>query len=95
MLELTFTAPVWLHDGGSWHFVTLPADSYDVLRADGPGVGFGSVRVEATIGKTTWKTSVFPDSKLRSFVLPVKAAVRATEEIEDGTSVEIRLRVLD
>jgi hypothetical protein len=34
---------------------------------------------------------VFPDSETGSFVLPVKAPVRRTQDIEDGDQVEVTL----
>ncbi|WP_323793029.1 DUF1905 domain-containing protein [Nocardioides sp.] len=91
--ELTFTAPLWLHDGGVWLLVTVPEDvSADVRLFGGPPRGFGSVRVEVTVGRTTWRTSVFPDGP--RFVLPVKKAVRTAEHIDVGDPLAIVLRVL-
>ena len=54
---------------------------------------FGSVRVEASVGATTWRTSVFPD-KVRGYVLPVKAAVRRAEGLDVGDDVTVSLVVL-
>ncbi len=49
---------------GAWVFLTVPGDVSDDIRIEsGPPAGFGSVRVEVTIGSTTWRTSVFPDAK--------------------------------
>lgn len=77
-----------------WVFVTLPPDVGDELRdLAGPPRGFGSVRVEVTVGSTTWRTSVFPD-KARGYVLPVKKAVRRAESLEVGDSTRLRLVVL-
>jgi hypothetical protein len=46
-----------------------------------------------TVGTTTWRTSVFPDSRRKTFVLPVKKAVRATEKLEDGEVAAYTLTV--
>ena len=80
---------------GSWHFVTLPFDLSDEIDDHAPDakVGFGSVRVTATIGATTWATSVFPDRTARSFILPLKAAVRRAEHIAAGQRISVVLRV--
>ena len=94
----SFLAEVWAHgdEPGSWHFVTLPADVADDLReASGPPVGFGSVRVVATIGATTWETSVFPEAAGGSMVLPVKKAVRRAEGLESGTVCEVAVDLPD
>ena len=91
--DLTFTAPLWLHEGGSWVFVTVPEEIAEEIRMmAGPPRGFGSVRVEVTLGATTWRTSVFPDK--RCYVLPMKKAVRSAEEVDVDDPVEISLVVL-
>ena len=94
---IRFDAALWRWKGdGAWHFVTLPLDLSEEIRATSPpGRGFGSVRVEATVGATTWRTSVFPDSKSGAYVLPMKRAVRVAEEIEVGDPVGVQLTMLD
>ena len=89
-------AELWLHDGAAgWHFVTLPAEVAERVREEaGEPRGFGSVRVEVTVGRTTWRTSVFPDARSGSFVLPVKAEVRRREDLLVGDVVRIRLVVV-
>jgi Domain of unknown function (DUF1905) len=93
-----FRAEVWEHspeDPGSWHFVTVPAElGEDIVMEAGPRRGFGSVRVEARTGSTTWRTSLFPDSASGGFVLPVKKAVRNAEGLAAGTVCEVTIRVL-
>ncbi|MFA6299263.1 MAG: DUF1905 domain-containing protein, partial [Nocardioides sp.] len=88
-------AELWVAESmDPWVFVTLPADIGDEVRElAGPPRGFGSVRVEVTVGSTTWRTSVFPD-KARRYVLPVKKAVRRAESLEVGDSTRLRLVVL-
>lgn len=95
---LRFTAELWRYPGdAAWHFVTLPMLVADEVRSQSDGLrrGFGSVRVAVRIGASTWKTSVFPDSKSGSYVLPVKKPVRINEEIEDGDSLDIELTVIE
>jgi len=93
--DLRFAAPLWADDGeGGWHFVTLPAEAADELRNLVPprGPGFGSIRVTVTVGDSTWDTSVFPDKATDSFVLPVKKAVRQSNRLEPGDTVQVQLR---
>jgi hypothetical protein len=93
----TFRAKLWEYDGpASWHFVTLPRKDSGKIR----GIfhiakrGFGALPVRVTIGKTTWKTSIFPESKSGSYVLPVKADVRKQEGLRDGSTVRVSIEVL-
>ena len=81
---------------GSWYFVTVPEDVSETVRFEGGEPrGFGSVRVEVTVGGSVWRTSVFPSSDHPGcYVLPVKKAVRTAEDLEEGDLVEASLRVL-
>jgi hypothetical protein len=91
-----FDAEVWLADGGSWHFVSVPEDVADDIEAryGHRAAGFGSLRVDVTVGSSSWKTSVFPDSKRATYVLPVKKAVRTAERLDAGSRARVRLTVI-
>ena len=96
-MRFRFTAPLWQWSGdGAWFFVTLPEEAADDIR-EVPRMprGFGSVRVRVTVGGSTWSTSVFPDTKRGSYLLPVKKAVRTAEGVGDGDDVDVSLEVLD
>ncbi|MEZ5251296.1 MAG: DUF1905 domain-containing protein [Ilumatobacteraceae bacterium] len=48
-----------------------------------------------TIGSSTWNTSLFPDSKSASYVLPVKKPVRTAEQIRAGDQVDVSIELVD
>lgn len=92
--NIVFAAPVWVYQGkGAWFFVTLPKEESDRIKffTSHHRRGWGSVRVEATIGKTMWQTSIFPDSKAGTYILPLKADIRKKEGIEEGDNVDVML----
>lgn len=95
----TIDAEVWLYaaETGSWHFLSTPEDVTKHLQERFAGIarGWGSLKVTATIGGTSWETSIFPDKKRGSFLLPIKAAVRKAEHIEAGNTVHCTLAVHD
>ena len=93
METYAFAAEIWESAStGAWAFVTVPSEaSEDIRLLTGPPVAFGSVRVEVTLGRSTWRTSVFPDSSLGCYVLPVKKAIRRAEELEIGDVAEVSL----
>lgn len=95
----TFEAELWRWQGdAAWHFVSLPEDVADTIEfaaeADGLTRGFGSVRVEVTVGATTWRTSLFPDAERGTYILPVKRAVRDAEGLVEGGPVPVSLTPL-
>lgn len=92
--QFSFTAEVWDYQGGgSWHFVTLPADVADDIRSRTVGRtrGFGSVPVAVSIGTSDWETSVFPEKQSGSYLLPLKKAVRDAEGLAPGDRVDVEV----
>ena len=94
-----FSAKVWIYPGmkGAWHFVSIPKkESAGIKKIFGAlAGGWGSLPVNVTIGKTSWKTSIFPDKKSASYILPLKSNVRKKEKIYEGdvTRCVIAIRV--
>ncbi len=92
-----FSSKVWLYPGqnAAWHFVRVPKKlSREIqTRYEGMTRGWGSFPVDATVGKTTWKTSIFPDKKSGTFLLPLKASVREKEGIRVNITIQISLTV--
>ena len=95
---ITVTSPLWVWKGeaaGSWHFLTIPEEQAAEFRAEAFGNrrGFGSVRVEATVGDVRWRTSVFPASS-GGYLLPVKAEVRRRAGIGAGDNVTVSVEMV-
>lgn len=91
-------AKLWRWKGGksSWYFLTLPVRLAEEIRLVDAGprrTGFGSLRVTASIGGSTWSTSIFPSARHASYLLPVKAAVRKAEGLVEGRSVRVQVAV--
>jgi hypothetical protein len=91
----TCRVKLWLYHGpGGWYFVTLPKRlaakiKFAVERKN----AWGSIRVKAQIGRTRWATSLFPDSKAGSYLLPVKADVRRKEKLAAGDTVALAFEI--
>jgi hypothetical protein len=98
--DFTVTTLLWRWQSAAapaaWFFVTIAGEAADGIRLaaisgqwlDGRK-GFGSARVEARIGDTSWKTSVFPHKESGGWLLPVKAAVRKAEGLAEGDEVTV------
>jgi len=98
MKSYSFTSKLWFYPGAqaAWHFITVPKkESVDIKTHYGKNArGWGSLPVSVTIGKTTWKTSIFPDRKSGTYVLPVKTEVRRKETLFDEDRVEVSCTLL-
>ncbi len=86
----------WAARVDSWVFVNLPHDVADEIEdaAPEPRRGFGAVKVEVTVGDTTWRTSVFPSNEAQTLVLPVKRAVLRAEGLAAGDTAEFVLQTV-
>ena len=92
--RFVFTGMLWLYpaEKATWHFVTLPrgiAVKIKSLRRKTPG--FGMVKVAVKTGETEWTTSLFPDKRSKSYLLPVKASVRKREGLIAGDFVQVEI----
>lgn len=99
-MDVEFGAELWIwaaRRGESWTFVSLPVDASEEIRhlTAGERRGFGSVRVRATIGTSTWQTSIFPDGTRNAYVLPIKKAVRKAQQLDAGDAATVRVELID
>lgn len=99
-LSFNFQGECWLWAGekAAWHFIRLPQEKSAEIKFFNENLhekkrGWGAVRVEVTIGKTTWQTSIFPDAKSGSYLLPTKSSVRKAEGFAAGDLVEVQLHI--
>jgi hypothetical protein len=93
-MELEFSGQIWYWKGPApWYFVTVPAEECRELAEMSAAVsyGWGMIPVSARIGKTGWKTSLWP--KDGGYIVPVKASVRTAERLAEGDLVTVRLTV--
>ena len=93
-MKYVIKANVRLYPGmAGWHFVSVDKKVSEKIRKSRVGTkrnGWGSVPVTATMRKTRWKTSIFPD-KGGTYLLPLKADIRKREDVGEGDLVRITL----
>jgi hypothetical protein len=96
--SFTFSATPWEYPGkAAWTFLSTPPDVTAAISDLASGTlrrGFGSVKVRVSIGMTTWTTSIFPDTKIGTYLLPIKREVRIREGITPTTNCEVYLECL-
>jgi hypothetical protein len=95
-VDCTFDGRVWSWRGPApYHFVTLPPEHADAVHAVASAVtyGWGMVPVRVRIGRTTWRTSLFP--KDGGYVLPLRDSVRRKETVDIDDVVRVDLTVIE
>jgi hypothetical protein len=101
----TVTTPLWIWTSdkapASWHFLTIDGEVGEAIHAlalmrrleTGRRRGWGAMKVLATIGETSWQTSMFPANDVKGWLLPVKVAVRKAEGIIAGDEVRVTVTI--
>jgi len=93
-MDFEFNDKIWEWRGPApWYFITVPASQSRDIKAVSEFVtyGWGVIPVQVQIGKTGWKTSLFPKDNL--YLVPIKASVRKAENLKEGDAVTVRLEV--
>ena len=93
-MQLEFEGEIWFWKGPApWYFVTVPDALCLYLKAISREVtyGWGMIPVQVRIGKSAWKTSLWPrDGR---YIVPIKTHVRKAESLEEGQTIAVRLDV--
>lgn len=95
MKQFTIKGKVWKYEGpASWYFVYVgDKESAALKKFRGKRVGWGYIPVMATIGKTSWKTTLFP-TKEGPYLIAIKTGVRIKEGVHEGDTLRIRCSLI-
>ena len=84
------------HVRDDWFLIELPLDVSAEIHewADArPRSGFGAVKVRATLGDTSWSTSIFPGGD-GAYSLVLNGRVRRAEGVEPGETVVAEVEIV-
>jgi hypothetical protein len=91
-MDFIFTAEMIEWRGPApFYYLPIPKDICEEIEASAKllSYGWGVIPVTATIGKTTYTTSLFPKDGI--YLLPVKNAVRLPEELKMEQKIKVKL----
>ena len=102
MLAATAALRRWEGGRGTYYLVTLTGEIAEAILMHerlhrlefGSRRGFGSVKVLASIGRTEWKSSVFPQRGKAEWILLVSKKVMRAEDLSEGDSVALELELV-
>ena len=94
-IEFQFNGTIWQYSTlkGSWFFVSLPMEISNEIRENlkWQEEGWGRLKAIARINHTEWETAIWFDTKMKTYLLPLKADTRRKEKLDIGNSVSIIL----
>jgi hypothetical protein len=94
MMRLTFGGTIFEWRGPApFFFVAVPEEESAEIQAVSAlaTYGWGVIPVRVELGDTMFETSLFP--KDGAYLVPIKAAVRKSEDLDGGDYVDIVLTV--
>jgi hypothetical protein len=93
-MNITVTGAIFEWRGPApFLFVAIPAEVSRDIKAMAHLVtyGWGVIPVTATLGTTTWTTSLFP--KKGQYLIPIKVLVQKAEQVGAGDVVAIEVTI--
>lgn len=95
-IKYDFKGSVWKYEStAGWYFVSLPKKLSKEIRENSKDLeeGWGRLKVEAMIGKSQWKTAIWFDTKMDTYILPLKAEIRRHEKINVKEEISVKILV--
>lgn len=84
-IKYEFVTNIWQHAGqGGWHFVSLPHELARQIRFNlkSEEEGWGRLKATSEIGTSKWETAIWFDTKMNTYLLPIKREIRKKEKLE-------------
>ncbi len=87
-IKYEFSAMPWQQN---WYFVSLPEEMSNEIRENlrFQEEGWGRMKAMAKIGDSQWETAIWFDTKHKTYLLPIKTAIRKKENI--GVDREVKI----
>ena len=93
-IDLAFAGELWYWRGPApYHFLSVPPDGVRTIQAIAAEItyGWGMIPAEVRIGRSTWKTALWP--KDGGYVVPIKDRYRSAEQLVLGDIVDVELTI--
>lgn len=91
-IKYEFTSEIWKYAApGGWHFVSLPQKLAKEIRENlkWQEEGWGRLKAIAKISNSEWETAIWFDTKMNTYLLPLKAEIRKNEKLQEGDKKKI------
>ena len=91
-MQLSFTSKMIEWRGPApFYFIEVPKDQSAQIKSIASAItyGWGVVYTHATIGDTTWKTTLMPKDGL--YLLPIKKVLRLNLNLEEDQEIGVQL----
>jgi hypothetical protein len=91
-----FTGRTYFHEGDSgWMFVRLPKKMSTEIRAlyVNQQAQWGRMPIQAVVNTSLWKTSIWFDTKMGCYLLPIKKEIQLKQSIRKNQLLDILIYI--
>lgn len=93
-IKYSFSGKLWKDkSSGGWVFITIPKNISKEIRENlkCQEEGWGRMKASASIKEIKWNTAIWYDTKMNTYLLPIKSDIRkkACLELDDEVLVSI------
>lgn len=95
-IKYEYQTEMWKHNAsGGWHFTALPQNLSKEIRENlkWQEEGWGRMKASAQIGELMWETAIWFDTKMGTYILPIKAGIRKKGNLKINETIEMILWV--
>ncbi len=95
-LQFKFSSKLWqVSSKGGWFFVSLPIEISDEIRTNFKKFeeGWGRLKAKAEVENEQWETAIWYDSKISTYLLPVKLEIRKKYNLVSEQIIQIIIYV--
>ncbi|MEL0456642.1 DUF1905 domain-containing protein [Flavobacteriaceae bacterium SZ-1-7] len=93
-IKYQYATKMWKHNSpGGWYFVSLPKTLSKEIRHNlkWQEEGWGRMKAFAQIGELTWETAIWFDTKMGTYILPIKSEIRKKTDIKINQKIDMNI----
>ncbi|WP_370476523.1 DUF1905 domain-containing protein [Tamlana flava] len=93
-IKYEYTTKMWRYDSsGGWYFVSLPKTLSKEIRDNlkWQEEGWGRIKAFAQIGKLVWETAIWFDTKMDTYILPIKSEIRKKTDLKINQKIDMNI----
>ncbi len=95
-IKYQFSAKLWKHNSeGGWYFITIPKNYSKEIRSNliWQEEGWGRMKASAIIKDENWNTSIWFDTKEKSYILPIKSEIRKRLSLKEDNLLTVSILI--
>lgn len=93
-IKYEYSTKMWKHNSpGGWYFVSIPQSISKEIRENlsWQEEGWGRMKAVAKIEDLTWETAIWFDTKMTTYILPIKAQIRTAKKLKVDQEIKMSL----